>query len=139
MQKKQNARWSRTLHDCLSQDAAVQPGAGETGLLRAGGQELSVSGGVPQGLHGDRSQTSLAQRMDADQVPSFSSSGLFIPHKNVFFVFIYTYIFVCPTGFYSKRALWLMVTSQATRELCLSCLVFFLSCFEVRFFDYYFF
>lgn len=37
----------------VCQDAAVQPGAGETGLLRAGGQELAVSGGVPQGLHGD--------------------------------------------------------------------------------------
>lgn len=95
MQKtKQNARWSRTLHDCLSQDAAVQPGAGETGLLRAGGQELSVSGGVPQGLHGDRSQTSLAQRMDADQVPSFSSSGLFIPHKNVFVLSSYIHIYL---------------------------------------------
>lgn len=59
--------------------------------------------------------------------------------KMFFFVFIYTYIFVCPTGFYSKRALWLTVTSQATRELCLSCLVFFLSCFEVRFFEFFFF
>lgn len=91
---KKNARCSRTLHDCLSQDAAVQPGAGETGLLRAGGQELSVSGGVPQGLHGDRSQTSLAQRMDADQVPSFSSSSLFVPDKNLFFLSSYIHIYL---------------------------------------------
>lgn len=84
----------------------MQPGAGEIGLLRAGGQEHAVPGGVPQGLHGDRSQTTLAQRMDADQVPVSPSNGLFIPliKGSLLCLWIRVYFF-CPTGFYSKRAL----------------------------------
>lgn len=107
-------QWSRTLGDFAQQDAAVQPGEGEAGLLRAGGQKLAVTGGVPQGLHGDRSQAPVAKRMDADQVLVFSS------HSKHALCCVYKYsawiFFFCPTGFCLKRALRLTVTSPATRE-----------------------
>lgn len=50
------------------QEPAVQRGASEAELLRDGEPVRSVSGGLPQGLSGERGQTTVAQRLDAGQV-----------------------------------------------------------------------
>lgn len=50
------------------QEPAVQLSAREAELLWDGEAVLSVGGGLPQGLPRERGQTTVAQRLDADQV-----------------------------------------------------------------------
>lgn len=50
------------------QEPAVQRGASPAELLRDGEPVLSVGGGLPQELSGERGQTTVAQRLDAGQV-----------------------------------------------------------------------
>lgn len=54
--------------DVFVQEPAVQLGASEAELLRDGEPVLSVRGGLPQGLFGERGQTTVAQGLDAGQV-----------------------------------------------------------------------
>lgn len=58
----------RACRVCAVQEPAVQRRASEAELLRDGEPVLSVGGGLPQGLSGERGQTTVAQRLDAGQV-----------------------------------------------------------------------
>lgn len=60
----------------LLQDPAVQRCTSEAELLRDGEPVRSVSGGLPQGLPGERGQTTVAQRLDAGQVSTDVPPGL---------------------------------------------------------------
>lgn len=66
------------------QEPAVQCGAGQSQLLRDGEPVLSVGGGLPQGLSGERGQTPVAQRLDAGQVSADTLASRQLSYRTVF-------------------------------------------------------